>query len=212
MHKNQTCAGEKCSLSILMSTCQNYLRLNTYICAVIFVKNIANVKGTVAILFSSRRQPHRSRKANDGQRESIHEKLNYLKMSLNKQYLRMAKNTNNPVFTPAKLYCPLGETQIEQSMKNCEKNFTVSDIFKFVDIWHLSVAKEILFAFNQVFCDVDIPEFTEDPDEEETLDCFDEDFFEFDIEDSVLAGIPGEMFRIAEDSFLPGEDSSSDVE
>lgn len=153
-----------------------------------------------------------SRKANDGQRESIHQKLNYLKMALNKQYLHMAKNTNNPVFTPAKLYCPLGETQIEQSMKNCEKIFTVSDIFKFVDIWHLSVAKEILFAFNQVFCDVDIPEFTEDPDEEETLDCFDGDFFEFDIEDSVLAGIPGEMFSIAEDSFLPGEDSSSDVE
>lgn len=92
-----------------------------------------------------------SREVRDGQRETLRRKLNYLKVALDKQYLCTARSVNNPMFTPAKLYCALGDAQIDQVLNNCAIIFTSADIFKFVDIWHLSVAKEILFTFNQVF-------------------------------------------------------------
>ena len=96
-----------------------------------------------------------------------------------------------------------------------EPLITSADIFKFVDIWHLSVAKEILFTFNQVFCDVDVTE-SEEPESDNTLECFDEDFFYFDIEDSLFAGLPDDDFYIVEDSLQqhgPGEEElDSDLE
>lgn len=155
-----------------------------------------------------------SREVSDGQRETLRRKLNYLKVALDKQYLCTARSVNNPMFTPAKLYCALGDAQIDQVLNNCAIIFTSADIFKFVDIWHLSVAKEILFTFNQVFCDVDVTE-SEEPENDNTLECVDEDFFHFDVEDSLFAGLPDD-FYIVEDSLLqhgPGEEElDSDLE
>lgn len=68
----------------------------------------------------------------------------------------------------AKLYCALGDAQIDQVLNNCAIIFTSADIFKFVDIWHLSVAKEIIFTFRQVFGDVDVTE-SEEPENKNTL-------------------------------------------
>ena len=93
----------------------------------------------------------RSREVSEEQRETLCRKLKYLKVALDKQYLCTAKSVNNPMFIPAKLYCALGDAQIDQVLSNCAIIFTSADILKFVDIWHLSVAKEILFTFNQVF-------------------------------------------------------------
>ena len=93
------------------------------------------------------------------------------------------------MFTPAKLYCALGNAQIDQVLNNCAIIFTSADIFKFVDIWHLIVAKEILFTFNQVFGDVDVTE-SEEPENKNTLECADENFFDFEIEDSFFADLP----------------------
>ncbi|XP_067051126.1 uncharacterized protein [Acropora muricata] len=134
-------------------------------------------------------------------RETICQKLNYLKVALDKQYLCTARSVNNPIITPAKLYCALGDAQIDQVLNNCAIIFTSADIFKFVDIWHLSIAKGILFTFNQVFGDVDVTE-SEEPENENTLECADEDFFDFEIDDSFIADLPDDDFYINEDSLL----------
>ena len=103
---------------------------------------------------------------------------------------------------------------MEQIWNNCEQIFTVTDIFKFVDIWNFSVALEVLFTFSQVFHDVDVCEPVEDLEHSDTSEFADLDIFDFDVEDSVLAGVQDEMFYIAEDSrFAPNEEESgSDVE
>ena len=54
----------------------------------------------------------------------------------------------------------------------------------------------------------------EEPEHDNTLEFAVEDIFEFDVEDSVLAGLQDELFYIAEDSLLEHgeEESGSDVE
>ena len=86
-----------------------------------------------------------SREVSDKQRETLCWKLYYLEVALDKQYLCTARSVNTPMFTPAKLDCALGDAQIDQVLNNCAIIFTTVDIFKLVDIWHLSVAKEMLF-------------------------------------------------------------------
>ena len=93
------------------------------------------------------------------------------------------------MFSPAKLSGAFGDLHVEQILSNCEKIFTVTDIFKFVDIWNLRVALEVLFTFGQVFRDVDVCEPVEDPEHNDTSEFADLDIFDFDIEDSVVAGI-----------------------
>ena len=61
-------------------------------------------------------------------RETLCWKLNYLKVALDKQNLCIARSVNNPMFTPAKLYCALGEAQIDQVLNNCAIIFTSADI------------------------------------------------------------------------------------
>ena len=56
-------------------------------------------------------------------------------------------------------------------------------------IYNVSVAKEILFTFNQVFGDVNVTESAE-PENENTLDMVDEYFFDFDVQDSLFACLP----------------------
>lgn len=63
------------------------------------------------------------------------------------------------------------------------------------------MAKEILCTFNQVFGDVDVTE-SEEPENENTLECADDDFFDFEIEDSFFADLPDDNFYIVKDSLL----------
>lgn len=154
-----------------------------------------------------------SRSVSETQKESLQQKLNYLKSALKEQHLRMTRKMNLPMFTPAKFYGGIGDSEIKQILEHCDTIGTVADIFKYIDIWHLSVAVEVLFCLSQVFGDVHVivSELEDEP--EDTLENFEEDIFEFDIADSVLAGIPGELFSIAEDSILQHEEETdSDIE
>ena len=155
-----------------------------------------------------------SRVVSDAQRGNLRQKLNYLKKAWREQYLRSVRLENVPMFTPAKLSGLFGDLHVEQIWNNCEKIFTVTDIFKFVDIWNFSVALEVLFTFSQVFHDVDVCEPVEDLEHSDTSEFADLDIFDFDVEDSVLAVVQDEMFYIAEDSrFAPNEEESGcDVE
>ena len=56
-----------------------------------------------------------SREVSNEEKETLHRNLNYLKVALNNQYICTAKNLNNPMFTPAKLYCALGDAQIDHT-------------------------------------------------------------------------------------------------
>ena len=87
-----------------------------------------------------------SRGVSDAQRGNLRQKLNYLKKALRGQYLRRVRLENVPLFTPAKLYGAFGDLHVEQICTNCENIFSVTDIFKFVDIWNLSVTLEVLFT------------------------------------------------------------------
>ena len=89
-------------------------------------------------------------------------------MTLREQYLRRERVANVPMFTPSKLSAEFGDTQKDQTLNNCVKIFTVADILKFVDVWHLSVALEVLFAFSQVFGDVNVSEPVEEPEGDNT--------------------------------------------
>ena len=63
---------------------------------------------------------------------------------------------NLPMFTPAKLHCISGEEEFQQILKHCEHIFSVANILKYVDIWHINVAEEVLFVFTKVFRDVNV--------------------------------------------------------
>ena len=96
-------------------------------------------------------------------------------MALKEHYLQRAMVANVPMFTPAKLSGAFGNPQVEGVLNNCEKSFTVADIFKFVDICHLTVASEVLFAVSQVFGDVDLTEPIEESEHDDNLAFGDED-------------------------------------
>ena len=222
IHQN---AGGKCSWKALMvdvtnfplfetphqccDNCQRNSKCQGNSCDFVFFPSPASEMQEASVKHSL------SREVSDRQRETLHRKLNYLKVALNKQYLCTARSVNNPMFTPAKLYCALGDVQIDKVLNNCAIIFTSADIFKFVNIWHLSVAKEILFIFNQGFGDVDVTESEEPENGNNTLECVDEDFFDFEIEDSFFACLPDADFYIVEDSLLQhgpgGEELDSDV-
>lgn len=94
-----------------------------------------------------------SRGVSDAQRGDLCQELNYLKKTLRGQYLRIVRLENVQKFTPSKLCGAFGDLHVEQIWSNCEKIFTVTGIFKFVDIWNLRVALEVLFTCSQVFHD-----------------------------------------------------------
>ena len=45
---------------------------------------------------------------------------------------------------------------MKQIMQHCSNIFSVCDVYKYVDIWHPSVAAEVLFTISTTFKDVDI--------------------------------------------------------
>ena len=80
--------------------------------------------------------------------------------------------------------------------------FSASDVYKYVDIWHPTVASEVLFTISTIFEDVDIShldmEESEDT-QEYYFDIFDA-IFDFDVEDSLMAAIPLELLSVDEDT------------
>jgi ATP-dependent DNA helicase RecQ len=153
-----------------------------------------------------------SRKVTDAQRTAIAQKLTYLKMVLKEQFLKKAKIANVPMFTPTKLAGAFGDPEIEQILQHCEKIFSVASIFKFVNIWHTSVANDVLFAFSNVFEDIDVAE-SEEETELDNIEEFSFDYiFDFDEQDSLLASVEGELFTIADDSLIENAEEEYDSE
>ncbi|XP_068754402.1 uncharacterized protein [Montipora capricornis] len=142
------------------------------------------------------------RTVTEDQMTLLNSKLNYLKRALNQQFLQSAKKSNAPMFTPAKLFCGFGDNQIKQIMQHCSHMFSASDVYKYVDIWHPTVASEVLFTISTIFEDVDIShldmEESEDT-QEYYFDSFDA-IFDFDVEDSLMAAIPLELLSVDEDT------------
>ena len=70
---------------------------------------------------------------------------------------------------------------MKQIMQQCLHIFSVSNVYKYVDIWHPSVASEPLFTISTIFEDANISQL----DMEEPED--------FDVEDSPMAAISLEL-------------------
>lgn len=142
----------------------------------------------------------------------LSQRLDYLKRALNQQFLKSAKRSNAPMFTPTKLFCGFGDTQLQQIMQHCQSIFSIADVYKFVDIWHASVAHEVLFVVSTVFEDVDISLLNTEEPEESQDDFFDLDdaIFDFEVEDSLMAAIPQELWSVSEDTVLSLSDSDTD--
>ena len=131
---------------------------------------------------------------------------------MNEQYIKAAREVNIPMFTPAKLHCTFGDTHMEQILEHCKYIYSFVDIYKYVDIWNVKVAQEVLFVFSQVFTDVNVSISEDEPECEEIFDFIylDNDIFYFESEDSFLADIPHEFLSIAEDSLSHhGDDIAS---
>lgn len=143
----------------------------------------------------------KDRTVTEEQMKLLNSKLNYLKRALNQQFLQSAKKSNAPMFTPAKLFCGFGDNQVKQIMQHCSHIFLISDVYKYVDIWHPSVASEVLFAISTIFEDVDISQLDiEEPeDSQEFYFDFCNAIFDFDVEDSLMAAIPLELLTGYED-------------
>ena len=89
------------------------------------------------------------------------------------------------------------ETRLQQDFM-----FSASDVYKYVDIWHPTVASEVLFTISTIFEDVDISHFDmEEPEDSQEyyFDIFDA-IFDFDVEDSLMAAIPLELLSVDEDT------------
>ncbi|CAB4041556.1 Hypothetical predicted protein, partial [Paramuricea clavata] len=89
-----------------------------------------------------------------------------------------------------------GPHQIQQVLDNIDKLFTISDIHKYVDIWHPQIATEILVAITQVFEDTDFQDNDEFDDEKNDLLTFWS--WGFDQDDELLANIPLELVELSE--------------
>ena len=77
-------------------------------------------------------------------------------------------------------------------------------INNYVDIWHPSVASEVLFTISTIFEDADISQLNmEEPeDSQEFYFDFCDAIFEFDVEDSLMAAIPLELLIGYEDTII----------
>ena len=170
-----------------------------------FVKNSANVLVRPATLcfFNSESSElveteTNNRTVTEEQMGMLSSKLDYLKRALNQQFLQSAKKSNAPMFTPPKLFCGFGDNQVKQIMQYCPSIFSLSDVYKYVDIWHPSVASEVLFAINTIFKDIDISylDMEEPEDSQESYFDFFDGIFDFDVEDSLMAAIPIELLTL----------------
>ena len=111
------------------------------------------------------------------------------------------------MFTPPKLFCGFGDNQVKEVMQHCPSIFSVSDVYKYVDIWHPSIASEVLFAISTIFKDVDIShlDMEESDDIQESSFDFDGAIFDFEVEDSLMAAIPLELLSVYEDFAFSGD-------
>ena len=92
---------------------------------------------------------------------------------------------------------------MNQVMQHCTHIFSVSDVYKYVDIWHPSIASEVLFTTSTIFKDVFLSHLDMEKPEhiQESYFDFDVAIFDFDEEDSLMAVIPLALLTDYEDSF-----------
>ncbi|CAB4010046.1 mediator of RNA polymerase II transcription subunit 34-like [Paramuricea clavata] len=139
-------------------------------------------------------------------------KVDIFKDGFKRTIFKKAKIANVPMFTPTKLAGAFGDPEIEQILQHCEKIFSVASIFKFVNIWHTSVANDVLFAFSNVFEDIDVAESEEETELDNIEEFSFDNIFDFDEQDSLLASVEEELFTIAEDSLIENAEEGYDTE
>ena len=91
-----------------------------------------------------------------------------------------------PVSYP-NIYNEFGQHQIKQVLNNCDKLFTLSDVYSHVEIWHKVHGNNVLSILNEVFEDID----------EEIGDLFDSS-----LDDSVISDVNDDWVQIRDDSDL----------
>ena len=77
------------------------------------------------------------------------------------------------------------------------------------------MVEEVLFVFSLVFRDVNVSISEDEPESEDTVDFahWDDEVFDFEIEDSMLADIPREFLSTVEHTLsLHGEESDYEVD
>ena len=144
------------------------------------------------------------------QRDSLKLKLEYLAKAHRFQFMKRIEKGNIPCLTPVDLLCGFGNTQITQIIDNCNKLFTIGDIYKFVDIWDPSIANEVLMILGHVFGDIDVKKLENEESEEEEnqggMYLLDTEIFNFNAEESVLVDIPSDILDELEDFDLDSDD------
>ncbi|KAK3746090.1 hypothetical protein QZH41_004627 [Actinostola sp. cb2023] len=91
------------------------------------------------------------------------------------------------------------DEQIIQVVEHCDKLFSLVDIYRYVDIWHPSIANDILFVIGNIFNDIgleDIPE-VDLPDD---INDWYTDIWDMGVDDTSLLEIPTEYFELLENS------------
>lgn len=67
----------------------------------------------------------------------------------------MAIKSNVPLLTSVNLLSGFGDNQVSQVVEHASKMFSLASVYEYVDIWHASVAIEILYVLNVIFGDID---------------------------------------------------------
>ena len=100
-------------------------------------------------------EPTKERCITSDQMCKLTDKLRYLKESLNNSFTEMAVKASVPLLTSVNLLSGFGDSQIFQITQHASRIFSLANVYQFVDIWHPSVAIEILFILNLIFGDTD---------------------------------------------------------
>ena len=136
------------------------------------------------------------RNATSAQVNKLQDKLQYIEEFVTKDVMSHVYEKMSMFVTSLDFVFGFGPHQIQQVLDNIDKLFTISDIHKFVDIWHPQIATEILVAITQVFEDTDFQDNDEFDDEKNDLLTFWS--WGFDQDDELLANIPLELMELTE--------------
>lgn len=85
--------------------------------------------------------------------DKLQDKLQYIQDFVTKDVMCYMSNKKTMLITSLDIVSGFGSLEIQQVLENINKIFTISDIHKYVDIWHPQIASEILVAITQVLGD-----------------------------------------------------------
>lgn len=177
--------------------CQRECKCNGDTCSFAYFPSL-NSSSVPGLVLQEREVP-------SDQQKKLHVKLEYLKKSFSKAIIDTASERNAAVFTSPELLSGFGDTQINQTLTNCQYIFSVADVHKYVDIWEPSVATEIIVAIQQVFKDTN---YEDDFSEEEDSNLFSFISWGSEQDEELYQNIPEEFFHLMENA----DSDASDIE